>query len=75
MDSFMCFQARSSSINFSVFLQLRFDLDLDRKISRDGNKRAKLNTEMMGIFIERLQTNGQGTARAIGLNSIETGAE
>jgi hypothetical protein len=39
--------------------------DLDRKISRDGNKRAKLTTEMMGIFIERLQTKGQGTARAI----------
>jgi hypothetical protein len=39
--------------------------DLDRKISRDGNKRAKLTTEMMGIFVERLQTNDQGTAHAI----------
>jgi len=28
---------------------------LDRKISRDGQKRAKLNMTMMGIFIARLK--------------------
>jgi hypothetical protein len=29
---------------------------LDRKISRDGKKRAKLSTTMVGMFIERLKT-------------------
>jgi hypothetical protein len=29
---------------------------LDRKISRDGKKRAKLNITMIGMFIERLKT-------------------
>ena len=29
---------------------------LDRKISRDGKKRAKLSLEMTGIFIKRLKT-------------------
>jgi hypothetical protein len=30
---------------------------LDRKISRDGNKRAKLNVAMTIIFIERIKTS------------------
>jgi hypothetical protein len=29
---------------------------LDRKISRDGKKRAKLSITMVGMFIERLKT-------------------
>jgi hypothetical protein len=29
---------------------------LDRKISRDGRKRAKLNTELVVLFIHRLRT-------------------
>jgi hypothetical protein len=29
---------------------------LDRKISRDGKKRAKLSITMIGMFIERLKT-------------------
>jgi hypothetical protein len=29
---------------------------LDRKISRDGKKRAKLSLTMVGMFIERLRT-------------------
>jgi hypothetical protein len=29
---------------------------LDRKISRDGNKRSKLNGELTAVFVERLRT-------------------
>jgi hypothetical protein len=29
---------------------------LDRKVSRDGEKRAKLSVAMTGIFIERIKT-------------------
>jgi len=38
---------------------------LDRKISRDGKKRAKLNPEMVGIFIARLKTIDSGVDRAV----------
>jgi hypothetical protein len=35
----------------------RVHLDgLDRKLSRDGKKRAKLSTELIGLFIERLRS-------------------
>jgi len=30
---------------------------LDRKISRDGKKRAKLSVALTGIFIERIKTS------------------
>jgi hypothetical protein len=38
---------------------------LDRKISRDGKKRAKLNMAMTGIFIEQLKTIDYASDRAI----------
>ena len=38
---------------------------LDRKISRDGRKRAKLNMAMTGLFIERLKTIDYVSDRAI----------
>ena len=39
---------------------------LDRKISRDGKKRAKLSMAMTGIFIERLRTIDHTIDRAVG---------
>ena len=39
---------------------------LDRKISRDGKKRAKLSLAMVGIFIERLKTIDSVTDLAVG---------
>jgi hypothetical protein len=38
---------------------------LDRKISRDGQKRTKLSLAMMGIFIERLKTIDHAIDRAV----------
>jgi hypothetical protein len=38
---------------------------LDRKISRDGQKRAKLNMAMMGIFIARIKMSDDAADRAI----------
>jgi hypothetical protein len=38
---------------------------LDRKISRDGKKRAKLSRAMVGIFIERLKTIDHAMGRAV----------
>jgi hypothetical protein len=38
---------------------------LDRKISRDGQKRAKLNMAMMGIFIARIKRIDDATDRAV----------
>ena len=38
---------------------------LDRKISRDGQKRAKLNMAMMRIFITRLKTIDVAADRAV----------
>jgi hypothetical protein len=38
---------------------------LDRKISRDGHKRAKLSLAMIGIFIEWLKTIDHATDRAV----------
>jgi hypothetical protein len=51
-------RGKKSPLLPSVFVEL---LDpclerLDRKNSRDGKKRAKLNKAMPGIFIERLKT-------------------
>jgi hypothetical protein len=51
-------RGKKSPLLPSVFVEL---LDpclerLDRKNSRDGKKRAKLNAAMTGIFIERLKT-------------------
>jgi hypothetical protein len=38
---------------------------LDRKISRDGQRRAKLGLEMIGVFIERIKANDYGVDRAV----------
>lgn len=38
---------------------------LDRKLSRDGKKRAKLNVEMMGIFIARVKAMDEPLDRAV----------
>jgi hypothetical protein len=38
---------------------------LDRKLSRDGKKRAKLSAAMIGIFIERLKTIDYAADRAV----------
>jgi hypothetical protein len=38
---------------------------LDRKISRDGQKRAKLNMAMMGIFIARVKMSDDAADRVI----------
>jgi hypothetical protein len=38
---------------------------LDRKISRDGNKRAKLNVAMTIIFIERIKTSALTMDQAV----------
>jgi hypothetical protein len=38
---------------------------LDRKISRDGEKRAKLNAAMIGIFIERIKTSALAMDQAV----------
>src|SRR5664279_4326410 len=38
---------------------------LDRKISRDGEKRAKLNVAMTGIFIERIKTSALAMDQAV----------
>jgi hypothetical protein len=38
---------------------------LDRKISRDGKKRAKLSVAMTSIFIERIQTSVLAIDRAV----------
>ena len=38
---------------------------LDRKISRDGKKRAKLSPAMVGIFVERLNTIDLTIDRAV----------
>ena len=38
---------------------------LDRKISRDGEKRAKLNAAMTGIFIERIKTSALAMDQAV----------
>jgi hypothetical protein len=38
---------------------------LDRKISRDGRKRAKLNMAMMGIFIARIKMIDDAADRAV----------
>jgi hypothetical protein len=43
----------------------RVHLDgLDRKLSRDGKKRAKLSMELTGIFIERLKSIDGAADRA-----------
>lgn len=38
---------------------------LDRKISRDGKKRAKLNVAMTIIFIERIKTSALAMDQAV----------
>jgi hypothetical protein len=38
---------------------------LDRKLSRDGKKRAKLNTELTGLFVERLKRIDGAADRAV----------
>jgi hypothetical protein len=38
---------------------------LDRKISRDGKKRAKLNASLVAIFIARIKTMDLVTDRAV----------
>jgi|ERR1700729_74668 hypothetical protein len=38
---------------------------LDRKISRDGEKRAKLNAAMTSIFIERIRTGALAMDQAV----------
>jgi hypothetical protein len=38
---------------------------LDRKTSRDGKKRAKLNVAMTGIFIERIKTSALAMDQAV----------
>jgi hypothetical protein len=38
---------------------------LDRKISRDGEKRAKLSVAMTGIFIERIKTGALAMDQAL----------
>jgi len=38
---------------------------LGRKISRDGEKRAKLNAAMTGIFIERIKTSALAMDQAV----------
>jgi hypothetical protein len=38
---------------------------LDRKISRDGQKRAKLNVAMTMIFIDRIKTSVSATDQAV----------
>jgi hypothetical protein len=38
---------------------------LDRKISRDGQRRAKLSREMIGVFIERIRGIDYGVDRAV----------
>jgi len=38
---------------------------LDRKISRDGEKRAKLNAAMTGIFIQRIKTSALAMDQAV----------
>ena len=38
---------------------------LDRKISRDGQKRAKLNIAMMGLFVARIRMIDDATDRAV----------
>jgi hypothetical protein len=38
---------------------------LDRKISRDGAKRAKLNAAMTGIFIQRIRTSAVAMDQAV----------
>lgn len=38
---------------------------LDRKISRDGQRRAKLSLEMIGIFIDRIKGSDDGVDRAV----------
>jgi hypothetical protein len=39
---------------------------LDRKLSRDGHQRAKLNMAMMRVFIARLKTIDDAADRAVG---------
>ena len=39
---------------------------LDRKISRDGEKRAKLSVAMTGIFIERIKTGAMAMDQTVG---------
>jgi hypothetical protein len=44
---------------------------LDRKISRDGEKRAKLNAAMAGIFFERIKTSALAMDQAVeGLKAV-----
>lgn len=44
---------------------------LDRKISRDGEKRAKLNAAMAGIFFERIKTSAWEMDQAVeGLKAV-----
>jgi hypothetical protein len=38
---------------------------LDRKISRDGKKRAKLNASLVAVFIERIKTMDLITDEAV----------
>jgi hypothetical protein len=38
---------------------------LDRKISRDGKKRAKLSVAMTGIFIKRIKTGALAMDQAL----------
>jgi hypothetical protein len=38
---------------------------LDRKISRDGKKRAKLSVAMTGIFVERIKTSALAIDQAV----------
>jgi hypothetical protein len=38
---------------------------LDRKISRDGHKRAKLNAMLTGIFIERIRASASAIEQAV----------
>ena len=63
----MTYEELAGMLNCTV-MEARDRVRLDRldwKISRDGKQRAKLNPQMIGIFIERLKMSDRAIDHAV----------
>ena len=63
----MTYEELAGMLDCSVIearLRIHFE-GLDRKLSRDGKKRAKLNTALIAIFIARIKTIDVATDQAV----------